>query len=437
MANPIAKKEILKIVLPPILAVSLFVFTLFGLILPNYKTDLMDQQKRMLTEMTHVAWQMIAVAEEQERTSSVACETAQDMVLDHLRGMRYGKDGLDYFWVNDMRPYMLMHPYRTDLEGTDVSGFRDPQGKAIFKEIVEIAEKSGKGFSTYMWQWKDDPTRMEQKLSYIEYFAPWGWVVGTGIYLDEVNRHIADLSRKLVMISSFIIFIVSVLTYRTTVRALQTAKSQMQAEGELKKHQRYLEKLVADRTADLTLSNKKLQDEVCERKKLEENLYQVAITDELTGLYNRRGFFELAEKQLQLTDRQKNNLCLLFMDLNDLKEINDQFGHETGDYALVETAEILKKFFRKADILSRLGGDEFAVLMVGKEDEVDERAIISRFQEHLEHINSQADRAYELWISTGAVRYVYDAPCSVEDLLAQADALMYEQKRKQKSEHTK
>lgn len=434
MANNIARKNIIKIVLPPILAVSLFVFTLFGLILPNYKADLMDQQKMKLTEMTHVAWQMIAVAEEQERTGAIPCETAQDMVLEHLRGMRYGADNLDYFWVNDMRPYMIMHPYRTDLEGTDLSGFLDPQGKAIFKEFVDIAQVSGKGFSTYMWQGKKDPTRMEEKLSYIEYFPPWGWIVGTGIYLDEVNKHITDLSQKLVLISSFIIFIVSLLTYRTTVRALQTAKSQLEAEDELKKHQKYLEKLVEERTVDLTLSNKQLQEEVQERKKLEENLYKVAITDELTGLYNRRGFFELAEKQLQLTDRQKNILCLLFMDLNDLKEINDQLGHEMGDYALVETAEVLKKFFRKADIISRLGGDEYAILMVGKADEINERAIISRFQEHLERINSQADRAYELWISIGAVRYAHDAPCTIEDLLAKADALMYEQKRKQKNE---
>jgi diguanylate cyclase (GGDEF)-like protein len=281
-----------------------------------------------------------------------------------------------------------------------------------------------------MWQWKDDPHRIEPKLSYIKYFEPWGWVVGTGIYLNDVNQKIADLSRTLFIISVSIITLISLLTFYMTMRALQATRLQMQTEAELRKHEDYLEKLVEERTVDLTRSNQQLQEEIAVRKTLEEKLFHASITDTLTGLYNRRGFFEFAKKHLQIANRKKISLYLLYMDLDNMKEINDRFGHETGDRALIETADILNEFFRQSDIISRLGGDEFAILMCNHFDSSDEHTLVSRFQQQLTSANATAHRPYQLSISVGAVGYDPEFPCSVEELLSKGDALMYAHKKK-------
>ena len=415
------------------MAVSLFVIAVFDLILPNYKTSLMDQNKKMVREMTQIAWEMLDVAEKKERDGTLSREAAQKIALEHLRGMNYGEGALDYFWVNDLRPYMIMHPYRADLEGKDVSELVDPQGKFLFKEVVNLVQDHGEGFVTYIWQWNDDPNRIEQKLSFVKQFIPWGWVVGTGIYIGDVNQQIADLSRKMVMISSGIIFIVVLLTFYMTISSLQTAKKQMVAEAELKQHQSHLEKLVEERTTELTRSNTQLQEEIRERKKIEEQFFHASITDELTGLYNRRGFFEFAEKQLQIAQRQKNILYVLYMDLDGMKDINDRLGHVMGDRALVETADILTSFFRKSDIVCRLGGDEFVALTIAEKGATSGTAITHRLQEQFRTINSQAERSYELLMSVGALRYDHNAPCSVDELLSKADSLMYEQKKKSNS----
>ncbi len=195
----------------------------------------------------------------------------------------------------------------------------------------------------------------------------------------------------------------------------------LKAEAELKKHQDHLEQLVKNRTV-------KLSEEISERKKLEEELKRITITDELTGLYNRRGFMRLAEKQLQVATRHNNVLFLLYMDLDNMKYINDHFGHEMGDRALIETARILEQVFRESDIISRLGGDEFAALIFGSSREEKGLAVMNRLQEHMQLANSQGERPYELLISIGFTRYNSDTHSSIDNLLSEADTRMYEQK---------
>ncbi|MBU0681296.1 MAG: cache domain-containing protein [Proteobacteria bacterium] len=422
MTEYVSKTKFLKIILPPLLAVGLFVATVFGYLLPNHKASLVDQQKNMLNQLVNTAWTMLAVAEKEVEIGIVSQQDAQKNVLEHLRGMRYGENNLDYFWINDLQPNMIMHPYRPDLEGKDVSDFRDLDGKSLFKEFAEVAKKEGEGFVSYQWQWKNDPTRTEPKLSFVKIFRPWGWVIGTGIYLNDVNLKIAQLSRKLMLISGAIIFLVSLLTCYMTLESLRASRKRLKAEAELKDHQDQLEHLVEERTAELS-------QEITERKKLETELQRITITDELTGLYNRRGFFELAQKQLQVASRKNNDLFLLYLDLDNMKQINDKFGHEMGDRALVETAEILKRVFRESDIISRLGGDEFVALLLEVPDEENEQTVITRLQGQLQTANSKAARPYQLYLSTGVGHYKHKKPCSLEEILSAADNQMYEQKK--------
>lgn len=168
--------------------------------------------------------------------------------------------------------------------------------------------------------------------------------------------------------------------------------------------------------------------DITERVRMEEALRALALLDELTGLYNRRGFSILAEHQLKMAERGKRRMLLLFGDLDGMKQINDTFGHSEGDRALMEAAEVLQETFRESDIVARIGGDEFVVLAIetnGSPAEV----LTARLRENLEACNAEADRRYQLSLSVGVAHYDPTRPCSLDDLLAGADRAMYEQKR--------
>jgi diguanylate cyclase (GGDEF)-like protein len=171
---------------------------------------------------------------------------------------------------------------------------------------------------------------------------------------------------------------------------------------------------------------------VVERKKLEEKLHATSITDELTGLLNRRGFVALAERHLKISARGKNTSLLLFADMDNLKTINDTLGHHFGDQALAEMGNILRNTFRESDIISRMGGDEFAVLFTTNVEIFHYPTIIRRIEENIAKYNEREDRAYDLSISMGIKGYDPENPLPLEELIAKADALMYEAKQKKK-----
>lgn len=164
---------------------------------------------------------------------------------------------------------------------------------------------------------------------------------------------------------------------------------------------------------------------------LQEKLLKMSVTDELTGLYNRRGFFTLAEQQLRLAKREKDKVYMLYADLDNLKGINDTFGHQEGDLALIESADVLRETFRESDIIARIGGDEFVVVPIGSTKEGADIATSRLFQNLAQH-NEKKQRNYTLSFSIGLAYYDPTTPYSIDDLLSKADALMYEEKQKKK-----
>jgi len=172
--------------------------------------------------------------------------------------------------------------------------------------------------------------------------------------------------------------------------------------------------------------------DITERKQAEEKIQQMAYHDSLTGLANRHGFLALAGQQLKLSDRTKKGVLLFFADLDGMKEINDTLGHKEGDNALIDVAAVLNETFRSSDIIARMGGDEFAVLAI---DMAEENADIqmTRLQDRFDRHNGQADRRYRLSLSVGCSCYDPENPRSIDELMAQADKRMYEQKRSKKS----
>lgn len=162
---------------------------------------------------------------------------------------------------------------------------------------------------------------------------------------------------------------------------------------------------------------------------LDRELRYLALTDDLTCLYNRRGFFAAATQQLKLAQRNAQSLLLLFCDVDNLKKINDTYGHREGDLALIRTADALEQSFRGSDILSRLGGDEFVVLALEASNQTQE-VILRRLEKNLKK-SSATESRYELSLCVGVARFDPKRAITLGELMVQADKAMYEKKRSQ------
>ena len=174
--------------------------------------------------------------------------------------------------------------------------------------------------------------------------------------------------------------------------------------------------------------------DITSRKQLEEALRTLALVDELTGLYNRRGFVSLAERQLSLARRKRQSLLLIAADVDNLKGINDRFGHAIGDQALVAAASVLRQTYREADIVARLGGDEFTVFPL-EASSGSAPLLLERLDVNLQKWNERHQREFHLSMSTGTALLEGDLSKDVQQLLSEADSQLYQQKRERGRSH--
>ena len=162
-------------------------------------------------------------------------------------------------------------------------------------------------------------------------------------------------------------------------------------------------------------------------RKAEAMMREFALIDDLTGLSNRRGFLTHADQLLRLSNRNQRGLILIYADLDNMKWINDEFGHAEGDRALVTAGEVLKKTFRNSDVVGRVGGDEFAILALeAKAESLD--VLRKRLKQNLEKTEYNLDSVHKLTFSLGIIYYNPEQPQTIEELLTRADALMYKDK---------
>lgn len=231
--GPGLRRYFFHVVFPTLLAMVLFVVAIFALVLPAMDQALMDRQREMCRELTNSAWSILAEAHRQEQAGILSRELAQQSAKARVAALRYGREGKDYFWLQDMHPHILMHPYRTDLNDQDVSEFRDPRGTRIFVEFANLVRDRDAGFIEYVWQWKDDPGRLVPKESYIRGFAPWGWIIGTGIYTDDVRQELARIERNVVYMSLGISGVVILLLGYVMRAGLRLERARASAEESL------------------------------------------------------------------------------------------------------------------------------------------------------------------------------------------------------------
>jgi len=225
-----------RIVTPVIVAILLFVVALYAIIIPEFERNMLDRKREMIRELTHVAWSELAQAAVDEEAGLLTREEAQALAMERVRAMRYGDERKDYFWITDTVPRGVMHPYREELEGADLRDYRDPKGKRLFVEMVEVVSgEAHEGFIDYEWQWKDDSAHIVPKLSYVQRFEPWGWVIGTGIYVEDVKREVSLMTSRLALVSLVIISCIAALLFFLVHQSKAIEQGRQEAEADLRR----------------------------------------------------------------------------------------------------------------------------------------------------------------------------------------------------------
>ncbi len=245
MKNLIKASFLQRIVLPAVLAILLFVVSVFGFVIPAFENNAIEQKRLMLNELTNTAWSILNNYHQEAASGLLSHDEARAKAIAEVEALRYGPDKKDYFWIIDEEPSMVMHPYVHELMGQSLHDYTDLDGKQPFIEAAQIAAQKGEGFINYKWQFKDDKTRIVPKLSFVKAFPEWGWIIGTGIYLDDVQKEISSLTNKLILIllgiSLFIALIIVFITYQSLRIENQRREAEQQLHESREKYRSLLE----------------------------------------------------------------------------------------------------------------------------------------------------------------------------------------------------
>jgi signal transduction histidine kinase len=240
---------ILRFVIPIILTIALYVLAIFFMLIPLIEKNSIVRKQEMIQELTKSAWNILAKLENDERNGLLTREEAQQHAIEQIGNLHYGLEMKDYFWINDMHPRMVIHPYRSDLNGQDVTDYQDPDGKHVFVEMVETVRKNGAGFVSYKWQARDNIHNVIPKLSYVKGFEPWGWIIGTGIYIDDVKAEISAINRSVLLFSGSILLVMMLLMGSMLSISYKAHLLQQEAAAEL--HQAQTSLAISEKMASL------------------------------------------------------------------------------------------------------------------------------------------------------------------------------------------
>lgn len=224
----------LHVVLPTLLAIALFTLAIFAVILPTFERSLLERKRETVRELTQSAWSILAGYEQDEQAGTLSRAQAQKAAAERIAKLRYGREGKEYFWLQDMHPRIIEYPYREDLNGQDVSEFVDARGARIFVECADLVRRQEEGYIKYVWQRNDDATRIAPKESFVKGFAPWGWIIGTGIYLDDVRGEIAAVKHRLMQTLLGTAAIVALLLLYVMRHSLRLERQRSEAEEGLR-----------------------------------------------------------------------------------------------------------------------------------------------------------------------------------------------------------
>lgn len=206
----------------------LFPLVAFELVLPWTEDSIIDSKREALRELTRVVVAQLERSQQSVSLGSKSLEEAQKEAIDYVRSIRYGREGKSYFWIHDLSGKFVMHPYRPDLENI-VPSHLDKHTKALLIRMNQLVNKQGNGFVKYLWQLNEYRDQMSPKESFIELFRPWGWVVGTGLYTEDVKTQIGEFRTKAFIVIALVLLLVLAVALMLAAFVFRSEKAKAQA----------------------------------------------------------------------------------------------------------------------------------------------------------------------------------------------------------------
>ena len=245
----------LRVIVPVALTFLMFLLSIFLFFIPAMEQHMLGQKRQMIRDLTDNVWSLLTQYEAEVKNGDLSLEEARRRVMNRIRQLRYGPEGKDYFWISDMQARAVMHPYRPELEGRDMSDYSDPEGKRLFVEFVRTVKKHTAGYVDYVWQWKDDPNRIAPKISYVRGFEPWGWIVGTGIYVEDVHAEISSITRRMVLVMSAILIAALLFSLYVIREAVKTERERNRADLKLQESEKMFRSLCEEAPFGISMTN--------------------------------------------------------------------------------------------------------------------------------------------------------------------------------------
>ncbi|MCD6459372.1 cache domain-containing protein [bacterium] len=239
-----SKNWIFNTVVPAILTVILFVLVSFIIVRPTLKKTILSHKKEMLTRLIETASNVLNHYHQLEANGELSVEEAQAKAVEHINFMRYGDNKQGYFYIFTLDAICKAQPFHPELVNKNLSRMHDASGKYFILEFINTVKKNKSGYVTYLWPNFDDPQRIIPKLSFVKEFEPWGWVIGTGIYIEDVNATINRFTNNFLIISTIILIIITFLSAIIIVHGLRAEKKRRQAEQSLKEREKQFRQIV-------------------------------------------------------------------------------------------------------------------------------------------------------------------------------------------------
>ncbi len=356
-----------------LIALGSIIFLLF--FYQSFSQSLQQEKRAQSRHLSEVGIGVISHFYQRSLSGKISVSQAQRLAMQTLESATYKDNG--YFWINSGKGILLMQPYTPDRVGINQIKWTDVNGKFIFQEFVQKA-KDGGGWVEYYWP-KPNSKKEYPKISYIGYFEPWDWILGTGVYLDDMRKNVFWVVLKAtgILVFIFVTFIViAILIVNYFINQLS----------------------------------------------------ELAIRDPLTTLYTKRFLEEVLPSLIKKKKRDKSLLLsAIFIDIDFFKKVNDTYGHTKGDQVLSTVAGMMQDAVRSDDLCIRYGGEEFVIIGFFEH----EKSIV----DCTERIRSQAEKltfshkskTFSITLSAGIAIYKDDEEL-FEDTLKRADQMLYKAK---------
>lgn len=361
-------------------------------------------------------------------------------ILKRLQEIRFGKDG--YLFVYDYNGKNLMHPMKPELVGKIMIDLKDKNGVYVIKDLIEVAKTNKDLFVNYIWD-KPSVGKKVDKLGFAMGIDKYQWMIGSGIYMDEIDLIVKNKNKELSkeirgnIVKIILILVMAIITILIIIRIWnkKTDESFNQFTSFFKKASK--ENIYLDENNVSFIEFKELthlaNDMVTSRENIEKQLKEQAYRDPLTQLYNRRYFYEMAEKFLSLAQRDKTPLSIIMIDIDNFKLINDTYGHSIGDDVIKLVSVTLIKLVRESDVVSRFGGEEFAIIFPDSNIE-NTKSIAQKIRKEIEQEAITLDKdIIKFTVSIGVAQMNYVNGRYIDDILHNADIALYEAKNSGKN----